>query len=56
MTNRDWHSFDIEHGYDARQVEGGWQIRRDGDDSEITDLTDEEFEQLRTTGDNPKGL
>lgn len=55
----DWRPFDLEAGLDARQItaEGEpdrYQVRdRDGN---VTDLTADEFAQLRDVGPNPKGL
>lgn len=53
----DWHMFDVEHDYEVRQDPdgSGWQIRVKGSKS-ITHLTDEQFDQLRSEGENPKGL
>lgn len=55
----DWHAFDVERGYEVRQTtpdsEGNrWEVRdRDG---QVVVLDDDEFEQLREHGPNPKGL
>lgn len=54
-----WHLFDAERGYEVRQTtpdgEGNrWEVRdRDGN---VTALDDDEFDQLRREGPNPKGL
>lgn len=55
----DWRTFDAETGLEARQItpEGEadhYQVR----DAEgtVTDLTADEFAQLRDVGPNPKGL
>lgn len=55
----DWHTFDAERGYEVRQTtpdtEGNrWEVR--GPDGRVVVLDDEEFEQLREHGPNPKGL
>lgn len=55
----DWHPFDIEAGLDVRQItaEGEpdrYQVR--DANGKITDLTAEEFAQLRAVGPNPRGL
>lgn len=55
----DWHLFDAERGYEVRQTtpdsEGNrWEVRdRSGN---VVVLDDDEFEQLREHGPNPKGL
>lgn len=54
-----WHTFDAERGLEVRQTtpdsEGNrWEVRdREGN---VTELDDDEFEQLRADGPNPKGL
>lgn len=55
----DWHLFDVEKGYECRQVtdsetDNVWEIR--DKDGNVTQLSDDEFEQFRAEGDNPKGL
>jgi hypothetical protein len=55
-----WHLFDAERGLEVRQTtpdsEGNrWEVRRTGSDRVVV-LDDEEFEQLREDGPNPKGL
>jgi hypothetical protein len=50
----EWHMFDENKGYEVREVEGGWELRTD--DGTVYELSDEEFKQLRDTGENPKGL
>lgn len=65
MDTHDWHLFDIEAGLEVRQATGTgeanrWEVRRvdaEGEPvGEVTVLTDAEFDQLRETGPNPKGL
>lgn len=56
----DWHTLDAEEGIEARQTtpegEGNrWEVRKRGSDRVVV-LDDEEFEQLRGVGPNPKGL
>lgn len=51
----DWHTFDVELGYDARQDAPDRYTIRDRDGNE-TELTAAEFEQLRAPGPNPQGL
>jgi hypothetical protein len=53
--NHEWHPFDAEHGYEAAQRSDGLWLIRDADGC-MTELTDEEFNQLRSEGANPKGL
>ena len=56
MSHDGWHDFDVERGYEVKSEDGGqvWRIRdRDG---VVTVLTAEEFNQLRTSGENPRGL
>lgn len=55
----DWHVFDADRGLEVRQTtpdaEGNrWEVR--GPDGAVTVLDDDEFEQLRAEGPNPKGL
>lgn len=55
----DWHVFDADAGLEVRQTtpdaEGNrWEVR--GRDGAITVLDDDEFEQLREHGPNPRGL
>jgi len=55
----DWHLFDADRGLWVRQTtpdaEGNcWEVR--GLDGRIVELDDDEFEQLRADGPNPKGL
>lgn len=51
----DWHPFDVERGYDVRQVhEDRWELR--DKDGRTWELNAEEFEQLRSTGENPKDI
>lgn len=55
----DWHVFDAERGYEVRQTtpaaEGNrWEVR--SPDGDIMVLDDDEFEQLREHGPNPRGL
>lgn len=51
----DWHSFDVERGYDVKQQDEGTWLLRDREGTEWS-LTAEEFNLLRSTGDNPKGI
>lgn len=60
-----WHLFDVDAGLEVRQATGAgeanrWEIRRvDAEGNpvgEVTALTDDEFDQLRGDGPNPKGL
>ena len=54
MPEEEWHSFDVEHGYFVKKIEYGWLVRdREG---HITQLTDGQFDQLRSPGANPRGL
>jgi hypothetical protein len=55
MAASDWHFFDIERGYDVRQLDDNTYEIRDAD-GKITELSAYEFEQLRAEGVNPKGL
>lgn len=50
----EWHMLDENEGYEVREVDDGWELRIRG--VEVIHLTDEEFKQLRETGENPKGL
>lgn len=55
----DWHVLDAEHGLEVRQTtpdgeDNRWEVRTNG--GRIEALNDEEFEQLRADGPNPKGL
>jgi len=52
---QDWHPLDADQGYECRQVEDGNVLVRDKN-GKVTELTREEFRQLREPGDNPKGL
>lgn len=61
----DWHPFDIDNGLEVRQATGPdeanrWEVRKVDENGattgEVTALTDDEFDQLRETGQNPKGL
>lgn len=52
----DWHMFDAEHGYEVREVADGYEIRQQNKPDDVTHLTPDEFEQLRSVGPNPKGL
>jgi hypothetical protein len=56
MDDHEWHLFDVERELEVRRVHGKWQIRPVDRREEVEDLTDEEFEQLRAEGPNPKGL
>jgi hypothetical protein len=58
-AEHDWHLFDAERDLEVRQTtpdsEGNcWEVR--GADGKVTVLDDDEFEQLRDAGPNPKGL
>lgn len=55
----EWHLFDAERGLEVRQAtpEGAanrWEVRDAS--GEVTILDDDEFDQLRREGPNPKGL
>ncbi|WP_026931233.1 hypothetical protein [Glycomyces tenuis] len=55
----DWHLLDAERGLEVRQTtpdgEGNcWEVRCP--DGRVEVLDDDEFEQLRCEGPNPKGL
>ena len=55
----DWHVLDAERGLEVRQTtpdsEGNvWEVRTP--DGRVEALTDEEFDQLRAEGPNPRGL
>ncbi|MFG3340521.1 hypothetical protein [Glycomyces sp. NPDC048151] len=55
----DWHEFDAECGYEVRQTTPGsegnrWEVRDRSD--RVVVLDDDEFEQLRADGPNPRGL
>lgn len=54
MSGSKWYPFDVEKGYDVRREDPWWLLR----DSEgaIVQLTDEEFNQLRSPEENPRGL
>jgi len=54
-TDHDWHLFDVERGYEVRQLDDGSYEARDADGN-VTPLTAAEFEQWRADGENPKGL
>lgn len=64
MDTHDWHPFDIDAGLEVRQATGPdeanrWEVRHvdaEGNAGEAVALTDDEFEQLRGDGPNPKGL
>lgn len=54
-----WHLFDAQRGLEVRQTtsEGEanrWEVR--DSTGKVTVLNDDEFEQLREDGPNPKGL
>lgn len=55
-ADHDWRVFDAEFGMEAAQIDNVWYIRYISDRSQITSLTDVEFNQLRGDGPNPKGL
>lgn len=55
----EWHLFDAELGLEVRQTtpdgEGNrWEVRTA--DGRVEALDDDEFEQLRCDGPNPRGL
>jgi hypothetical protein len=55
----DWHVLDAQRGLEVRQTtpdsEGNcWEVR--DADGNVTELDDDEFDQLRREGPNPKGL
>jgi len=57
MTDdHDWHLFDEEHLYQVRRIDGQWKVRRVDNPLRLIVLTDEEFDQWRSEGVNPKGL
>jgi len=55
-TDHDWHLFDVERGYEVRRVGDTYEVRDVDNPDAVTPLTADEFEQLRSEGDNPKGL
>jgi len=55
-TDHDWHLFDVERGYEVRRVGDTYEVRQVDAPDAVTPLTADEFEQLRSEGDNPKGL
>jgi hypothetical protein len=55
----EWHLFDVEKGYECRQVteeseENIWEIR--DKEGHVTQLNDGEFEKVRAGDASPKGL
>lgn len=60
MANpHDWHLMDAERGLEVRQTtpdsEGNvWEVRTP--DGRVEALDDDEFDQLRREGPNPRGL
>lgn len=52
--DHDWHLFDVERGYEVKRVGDRYLIRKDGDLT--VELSEEEFDQLRAEGPNPRGL
>lgn len=56
--SEEWHLFDAERGYEARETlddrDAGYQIR--DSDGKVTSLNPEEFDQLRNEGENPRGI
>lgn len=58
MNEHDWHLFDANKDYEVRFVEHPthpWHVRKLGEDVATT-LTNEEFNQWRKEGPNPRGL
>jgi hypothetical protein len=58
-TPHAWHQFDDK--YEVRQVteegeDNQWEVREMGKEGPGTVLTDEEYNQFREAGPNPKGL
>lgn len=58
-ATHDWHQFD--EVYEVRQTtdegqDNAWEVRRIGAEGPGVVLSDEEFDQLRREGPNPKGL
>ena len=55
MPDDEWRHFDINEGYDIKRCgDNSWLIR--DHEGIVTELTDEEFNQLRSSGVNPQGL
>lgn len=54
--DHDWRIFDVEKGMEVAQFDNVWHVRYTADPSKVTTLTNEEFDQLRSGGPNPKGL
>lgn len=55
----EWHPLDEEEGLEVRQTTPAgeanqWEIRGPG--GAVTVLNDDEFDQLRSAGPNPRGL
>jgi hypothetical protein len=54
--SHDWHLFDVGRGIEVSHSAGYWNVRYKENPGHITLLNDQEFEQLRAEGSNPKGL
>lgn len=56
-----WHLFDAERGYEVKRKNKlfgstEYHVRKTHSHDEYVVLTEDEFEQLRADGPNPKGL
>lgn len=57
MDIHSWHPFDVETGYEVRQVDADtYEARHIDQPDRITRLTANQFEQWRRIGDNPGDL
>lgn len=60
MDEHEWHEFDVERDLYVRQTTAAGEPDRfevrTGTDGPVTVLDAAEFDQLRDTGPNPKGL